>query len=195
MEAEASRLAAAWEEVADAPVLAGQAQDAVTAAAAELEVARQVCAQVTAQRDQAREADARRAQLQAEREAQTAARSAMQELADGESVEGLRLERLARRIAQRQAQVGLSRQRLEGVQAQCSAFLASEPLVRRAIRRLPLAEHLLAKRAERVRLARIQLADEQARGQLRMLAQRVQGIEREAGQAALQVQALGRRLA
>ncbi|WP_454709186.1 DNA repair protein [Delftia acidovorans] len=195
MEAEASRLAAAWEEVADAPALAGRAQDAVTAAGAELEVARQVCVQVTAQCDHAREADARRAQLLAEREAaQTVARSAMQELADRESGEGLRLERLARRIAQRQAQVGLSRQRLEGVQAQCSALLASEPLVWRAIRRLPLAEHLLAQRAERVRLARIQLADwEQARGQLRMLAQRVQGIEREAGQAALQVQALRRR--
>lgn len=195
MDAEASRLEAAWEEIADAPALAGRAQDAVTAAAAQLEVARHACAKVTAQSDHTREADARRAQLLAEREAaQTAARSAMQELADRESGEGLRLERLTRRAAQRQAQAGLRRERLKGVQAQCNALLASEPLVRRAIRRLPLAEHLLTQRAERVRLARIQLADrEQGRGQLRMLAQRVQGIEREAGQAALQAQALRRR--
>ena len=195
MEAEAGRVEAAWADVAEAPAQAGQAHGAVMAAAAQLEVARQACAKVTAQRDHARETDARRAQLLAERAAaQTAARTVMQALADRETGEGQRLERLTRRAAQRLAQAGLRRERLEGVQAQCSALLANEPLVRRAIRRLPLAERLLAQRGERVRLARIQLADwELARGQLRMLAQRVQGIEREAGQAALQAQALRRR--
>ena len=195
MEAEAGRLEAARAEVADAPAQAEHAQEAVTAAAAQLEIARQNRAQLTERRDHAREADVRRAQLLAEREAaQTATRTVMQELADREAGEGLRLERLNRRAAQRQAQAGQRRERLEGVQAQCNALLASEHLVRRAVRRLPLAERLLAQRAERVRLVRLQVADwEQARGQLRMLAQRVQGIEREAGQAALQAQALRRR--
>ena len=157
--------------------------------------ARQVYAQVTVQREQAREADARRAQLLQEREAvQAAGRTGMQELEDREKDELQRLDRLTRRAAQRQAQVGQRRERLEDAQARCRALLAREHLVRNALRRLPQAERLLALRAERARQGRDQVAEwEQAKGQLRALVQRVQGIEREAGQAALQATGSGRR--
>lgn len=181
IEAEASRLEAAWEEVADVPALAGRTQDAVTAAATELEVARQVCARVTAQHDHAREADARRAQLLAEREAaQTAARSAMQALADRSSGRACGSERLARRAAQRLAQVG-PEQAASGGRAGAMQCLAGQRASGATRGSAPAAGRTPsgAARAERVRLARIQLADrKQARGQLRMLAQRVQGIER-----------------
>ena len=196
MDSETGRLARAQSDAADAPARADQAQAAATAAALTLGEARQVYAQVTVQREQAREADARRAQLLQEREAvQAAGRTGMQELEDREKDELQRLDRLTRRAAQRQAQVGQRRERLEDAQARCRALLAREHLVRNALRRLPQAERLLALRAERARQGRDQVAEwEQAKGQLRALVQRVQGIEREAGQAALQAQLLRRRL-
>ena len=196
MDSETGRLARAQSDAADAPARADQAQAAATAAAMTLGEARQVYAQVTVQREQAREADARRAQLLQEREAvQAAGRTGMQELEDREKDELQRLDRLTRRAAQRQAQVGQRRERLEDAQARCRALLAREHLVRNALRRLPQAERLLALRAERARQGRDQVAEwEQAKGQLRALVQRVQGIEREAGQAALQAQSLRRRL-
>ena len=196
MDSETGRLARAQSDAADAPARADQAQAAATAAALTLGEARQVYAQVTVQREQAREADARRAQLLQEREAvQAAGRTGMQELEDREKDELQRLDRLTRRAAQRQAQVGQRRERLEDAQARCRALLVREHLVRNALRRLPQAERLLALRAERARQGRDQVAEwEQAKGQLRALVQRVQGIEREAGQAALQAQSLRRRL-
>ena len=196
MDSETGRLARAQSDAADAPARADQAQAAASAAALTLGEARQVYAQVTVQREQAREADARRAQLLQEREAvQAAGRTGMQELEDREKDELQRLDRLTRRAAQRQAQVGQRRERLEDAQARCRALLAREHLVRNALRRLPQAERLLALRAERARQGRDQVAEwEQAKGQLRALVQRVQGIEREAGQAALQAQSLRRRL-
>ena len=196
MESEAGRLARAQADVADAPARADRALAAVTAVALALEEARQAFVQVTVQREQARETDARRAQLRQEREAaQAVGRAAMQELADREQAERQRLDRFTRRAAQRRAQAGQRRERLEEVQTQCRALLAREYLVRNAIRRLPQAERLLALRDERVHLGRDQVAEwEQAKGKLRVLAQRVQGIEREAGQAALHAQSLRRRL-
>ena len=178
MDSETGRLARAQSDAADAPARADQAQAAATAAALTLGEARQVYAQVTVQREQAREADARRAQLLQEREAvQAAGRTGMQELEDREKDELQRLDRLTRRAAQRQAQVGQRRERLEDAQARCRALLAREHLVRNALRRLPQAERLLALRAERARQGRDQVAEwEQAKGQLRALVQRVQGI-------------------
>ncbi|HRO51549.1 MAG TPA: DNA repair protein [Alicycliphilus sp.] len=196
MDSEAGRLARAQADAADAAARADQAQAAVTAAALTLEEARQAYVQVTVQREQARETDARRAQLLGEREAaQAAGRTEMRELADREQDERQRLDRLTRRTAQRRAQAAQRRERLEDTQTRCHALLAREHLVGNAIRRLPLAERLLTLRDERVRHGRERMAEwEQAKGQVRVLVQRVQGIEREAGQAALQAQSLRRRL-
>lgn len=196
MDTEIERLARAQTDAADAPARADRAQAAVAAAASALEEARQTHAQVTAQREQARETDARRAQLLQERDAaQAADRAAMQELVVREQAESRRLDRLTRRMAQRKVQTGQRHDRLVEAQAQCRALLAREHLVRHAMRRLPQAERLLALRSERVRHGRDQVAAwEAAKGQLRVLVQRVQGIEREAGQAALRAQSLRRRL-
>lgn len=196
LESEVGQLVRAQAHAADAPANADRAQAAATAAAFALETARENCARVVAQREQARETDARRAQLLQEREAaQAAGRTAIQDLAGREQAERQRLDRLMRRAAQRRDQAGQRRERLGKEQAQCHAMLAREQLVRNAIRRLPMAERLLALRDERARQLRDQEAEcERARGQLRVLVQRVQGIEREAGQAALQAQSLRRRL-
>lgn len=141
-------------------------------------------------------ARARRGQLLQEREAaQGAGRVVLQDLAGREQDARQRLDRLMRRVAQRGAQALQRRERLENVRSRCHALLEREHLVHNALRRLPLAEQLLELRTERARHRRDQVAEwEQAKGQLRILVQRVQGIEREAGQAVLQAQALRRRL-
>lgn len=195
MEAEAGRLARAHADAADAPVRVEQAHAAVTQAASQLDAARQACARIVALRDRARETDARRAQLLAERlAAQAAGRAALQDLSDRERAERQRLERLTQRSAQRVAEAGQRRERWLRVQTQCSDVLAREPQVRSASRRLALAQRLVDLRSERVRQGREQAAArEQARATLRLMVQRVEGIEREAGQAALQAQALARR--
>ncbi|PND33830.1 DNA repair protein [Achromobacter pulmonis] len=195
MEAEGDRLARAVQAAADAPARIERADATLRQAAARLEGAREACVRAAAQRDRCRADDARRAQLHAEREAvRSAARAASQELDAQERVERQRLDRLGQRMAQQATQAAQRRQRLQGVQTQCLALLAREPAVQRAARRLPLAERLLALRADRLAACRQDAAAwEQVQGTLRLLAQRVQGIEREAGQAALQAQSLARR--
>src|SRR3990167_9277242 len=196
LDAEGERLARARADAADAPARAARTQAAVAAAASALEEARQAHARAAAQREQAREADARRGQLLQEREAaQGAGRVVLQDLAGREQDARQRLDRLMRRVAQRGAQALQRRERLENVRSRCHALLEREHLVHNALRRLPLVEQLLELRTERARHRRDQVAEwEQAKGQLRILVQRVQGIEREAGQAVLQAQALRRRL-
>lgn len=195
MDADAERLGAGLAVAVDAPERAIRAQAALAKAASALDEARQAHAQVLAQREQARGTDARRAQLQSERQAaESAGRSALQDLSDRAEAEKQRLQRLGQRTRQREAQAAQRRERLAAVQAQCNAVLAREPLVRCAARRLPLAERLLVLRAERVEQERERAAQwEQAQSALRLAGQQVEGIEREAGQAALQAQALARR--
>lgn len=196
LDAEGERLARARVDAADAPARAARTQAAAAAAASALEGARQAHARAAAQGEQAREADARRGQLLQEREAaQGAGRVVLQDLAGREQDARQRLDRLTRRVVQRRAQALQRRERLENVRSRCHALLEQEHLVHNALRRLPLAEQLLELRTERARHRRDQVAEwEQAKDQLRILAQRVQGIEREAGQAVLQAQALRRRL-
>ncbi|UEC01687.1 DNA repair protein [Burkholderia vietnamiensis] len=195
MDTEGDRLAREVQAGADAPARVEQTEAALRQAAATLEDARAACVRITAQRERCRADDARRAQLHAEREAvRTAARATSQELDTQERTERQRLDRLDQRIAQQKTQAGQRRERLQGIQGQCLALLAREPAVQRAARRLPLAERLLGLRTDRLAACRRDAAAwEQAQATLRLLAQRVQGIEREAGQAALQAQSLARR--
>lgn len=125
MDSETGRLARAQSDAADAPATCRSGPGSRDSGSVDAGEARQVYAQVTVQREQAREADARRAQLLQEREAvQAAGRTGMQELEDREKDELQRLDRLTRRAAQRQAQVGQRRERLEDAQARCRALLA-----------------------------------------------------------------------
>ncbi|WP_038214763.1 DNA repair protein [Xenophilus azovorans] len=195
MEAEAERLTHAHVQVSDAPAHAERAGASEMDAASKLEQVRQACADLAAQRDRARETDARRAQLRVEREAAEAdCRAAMRDLAAREQAEQQRQERLTQRVAQRDARARQRRDQLIAVQTQCNAMLAGEPMVRRTVRRLSLVEQVLALRADDVRQGQERVAAwEGTQATLRLLAQRVQNIERQAGQAALQAQSLARR--
>lgn len=181
----------------DAPARAQQAQLEATKAAERREALSQSCARLMAQRDQSRETDARRSQLQEERSAaQAADLAAVRDLGERERMDRQRLERLDQRCAQRAEQTRRRRERAQAAKAQCVALLARAPLVERAVKRLPLAERVLPTRADRVLQAREAVtAWESARSAMRLGEQRVEAIEREAGQAALRAQSLSRRFA
>lgn len=184
-------------KAADAPARAQQAQFAASKAAERREELSQSCARLMAQRDQSRETDARRSQLQEERSAaQAADLAAIRDLGERERLDRQRLERLDQRCAQRAEQTRRRRERAEAAQVQCVALLSRAPLVERAVKRLPLAERVLPMRAGRLLQAREAVtAWESARSAMRLGEQRVEAIEREAGQAALRAQSLSRRFA
>lgn len=184
-------------KAADAPARAQQAQFAASKAAERREELSQSCARLMAQRDQSRETDARRSQLQEERSAaQAADLAAIRDLGERERLDRQRLERLDQRCAQRAEQTRRRRERAQAAQVQCVALLSRAPLVERAVKRLPLAERVLPMRAGRLLQAREAVtAWESARSAMRLGEQRVEAIEREAGQAALRAQSLSRRFA
>ena len=181
----------------DAPARAQQAQLEVTKAVERREELSQSCARLMAQRDQSHETDARRGQLQEERfAAQAADLAAVRDLGERERLDRQRLERLDQRCAQRAELIRRRRERALAAQAQCVALLSRAPLVERAVKRLPLAERVLPMRADRVLRAREAVtAWESARSAMRLGEQRVEAMEREAGQAALRAQSLSRRFA
>ncbi|WP_324809887.1 DNA repair protein [Ralstonia pickettii] len=195
MDVEGDRLAREVQAGADAPARIVRTEVALRQATATLEDAREAFARATAQRERCRADDARRAQLHAERQAvQSTARAASQELDAQERAERQRLGRLEQRIAQHKTQAEQRRERLQVIQGQCLALLAREPAVQRAAHRLPLAERLLGLRTDRLAACRQDVAAwTQTQATIQLLVQRVQGIEREAGQAALQAQSLARR--
>lgn len=195
MDAEHERLQRVRAAVADAPARAAQAQTTVQQAAAAAGAALQACARLVARREQCRADDARRAQLQAERAAaQAAAREASRSLDDRERAERQRLERARQRNQQLAEQAAKRRVHLCHARAECFELVAQETAVQHAVRRQALAERLLQGREGQVLRCRDRAAASvQAQATLRLLSQRVQGIEREAGQAALQAKALAQR--
>ena len=195
MDAEDERLARAVTIAAGSPAQVERAQAALRQAAAAVDAARDAVAAAAAQREQRRQSDARRAQLQAEREAVLAAAGAAARECDAqERAERERLERLTQQLARQATQAAQRRERLRGLQAQCQALLRQAPSVQRAERRLPQAQRVLRLRNDRLAACRERAEQRtQALAAVRLLAQREQGIEREAGQAALQAEGLARR--
>ena len=164
-------------------------------AQAALEASRNRHAQMLAEREQSRGIEARRGQLQGECEAVIqAGRQAIEALKAQDQGEQQRLERLQQRIAQRVEQERKRRQGLQDQHRQCLAVLAGEQAVRRVVTRLPLAERVLAARTTQVGAWREEVQHlTLCQGAVRTLEQKLSGIEREAGQAALKAEDLARR--
>lgn len=159
------------------------------------ETARTRHAQLMAEREQSRGVEARRTQLQGECHAVIqAGTETIEALKAQDQGESLRLERLEQRIAQRLTQERNRRQVLQNQHRQCLTVLAGAQAVRRAEVRLPLAERVLSLRSVQVgaRRERVQRLT-QCQAAERMVQQKLSGIEREAGQAALKVEDLARR--
>lgn len=165
------------------------------AAQATLESARHRQAQSLAQQERSRSTEAQRTQLQIEcRAANQAGLQAIDALEAQDRGEQQRQERLQQRIAQRAAQQRSRWQTLQDRRRACLGVLARAAAVRRAERRLPMAELVRQTRAARLTTSRQQLQDlNECLGTVRAAQQRLAATLREAGQAAIRAEDLGRR--
>lgn len=189
------RLDAERQRLADAPARIKSLARTQCEGGQVLDTARNRLAQLQATFDQSRGTETRRAQLNTERtELIQAGRQAIEAIKAQESSQRQRLEQLDRRIATRKAQAAAQRQGLARQRQQCEGILQAEATVRRAVRRAPLADILLSARSLRVQATRERLLSlRQYATQRDAARQRVQAIEREAGQAALRSEDLERR--
>ena len=165
------------------------------AAQAALELARARHAQLLAERKQSLGVEARRTQLKEECLAVIqAGTQAIDALKAQDQDESQRLERLERVIAQRLSQERNRRQVLQHQRRQCLTVLSGASAVRCAEIRLSLAERVSSLRSAQVSIGRQQVQRlAQCQASERMVQQKLSGIEREAGQAALKVEELARR--
>lgn len=160
-----------------------------------LDVARAGHARLSAERDQSRAVETRRAQWLTERkaliEAGTQTIAALKAQDQGEQH---RLERLAQRIENRLSQECVRKQSLQHTQQQCRAVLNAAGAVAYAVARLPLAERVLSRRTAQTLICRQQAQRlTQCQGAGRVAEQKLAGIEREAGKAVLQAEELAHR--
>ena len=195
LDAERERLAAERRRLDGAEARVARCRDTRQSAQAALEAARTRHAQLVAQHQHASSVEAQRGQLQSECGAAAhAGTQAAQALKTQDQAEQQRLERLQQRIAQRITQARTRWQALQGQRSQCLASLAGEAAVRHAARRLPLAEHVLAARTALVDSWRQQVQQRtQVQARTQTAEHRRAAIEREAGQAALEAEALALR--
>ncbi|HQU79837.1 MAG TPA: DNA repair protein [Azonexus sp.] len=195
LDASSQRLEAERQRLADVPARVESLSRTQRERGQSLDKARNRLAQLQATFDQSRGSEARRTQLNTERtELIQAGRQAIEAIKAQESSQRQRLEQLDRRIATRKAQAASQRQGLARQRQQCESTLQSEGAVRRAVSRAPLADILLAARSLRVQETRERLSSlRQCASQRDAARQRLQAIEREAGQAAFRSEDLGRR--
>ena len=192
---EAKRIEDEQRRLDGAPARVAQCLANRKVAQAAQETSRTLCAKLMAAREQSRGVEARRTQLQGECQAVIqAGTQAIDSLKAREQGESLRLQRLEQRIAQRLKQERCRRQVLENQRRQCLSTLSIAHAVRRAEIRLPISERVVSQRSAQVgawrqeaqRLTQLQAVQ-------RLAEQRLSGIEREAGQAALKADELARR--
>jgi DNA repair protein SbcC/Rad50 len=152
-------------------------------------------ARLTAQREQSQATGQRRAQLLVERKALVdGAAQATAALKAQEHREQQRGDRLEQRVAARLTQERARRQVLEQSRRQCLQTLGEAGAVQRACRRAPLAGRVLSMRSARTSACRTRLqALAQIQGAERLVEQKLTGIEREAGKAALKAEELAHR--
>ncbi len=195
LDAEAQRIDAERRRLDGAQGRVAQCLADRQAAQAAQESARTRHAHLMAEREQSRGVEAHRGQLQGECQAMIlAGKEAIEALQAQGRGEQQRLHRLEQRIAQRLAQECNRRQVLQNQRRQCLAVLAGGQAVRHAECRLPMAERVLSLRSAQVGAWRQQVQRlTQCQAAKRMVQQKLSGIEREAGQAALKAEELARR--
>ena len=195
LDAEAQRIEAERRRLDGAQARVAQRLADRQAAQAAQESARTRHVQLMAEREQSRGVEARRGQLQGECQAVIqAGKEAIEALQAQGRGEQHRLERLEQRIAQRLTQECNRRQVLQSQRRQCLAVLAGVQAVRHAECRLTMAERVSSLRSAQVEAWRQQVQRlTQCQAAKRMVQQKLSGIEREAGQAALKAEELARR--
>lgn len=171
------------------------AQRAKQATQSTLDAAQVRQVRLAAERDQSRATEVRRAELAAERKAVVDAdEQAVRVLRAQDQAECQRLERLDQRVSTRHQSERSRRETLLQARQRCRATLAEADAVERSVRRLPLAQRVLTLRTERTRSGRERVqALTRCQGTERLAEQKVAGIERDAGKAALRAEELARR--
>lgn len=187
--AEIDRLGATQQRVIAAQARKTDRQNAVDAA-------KEALAKVLANKTVAMHTESRRTQLHAERRAIIdSGKAALAALESQDQREAERLMQLDRRIAQRAAETVGKRKALAEQRAKLEEILRAGKQIKRAVRRLPVAEFIARKREALVHVLR---QDVEKRNKLsadeKLLCERMASIEREAGQAALKAQELAKRL-
>ena len=160
-----------------------------------LDVARARHATLSAEREQSRATETRRAQWLSERKALVDAGSqTIAALKAQDQDEQHRLERLVQRIETRLRQEHARRQALQYTQQQCRAVLDAAGAVAHAVARMTLAERVVSWRTAQTLRCRqqAQLLTE-CHGAGRVAEQKLAGIEREAGKAVLHAEELAHR--
>jgi len=171
------------------------AEVAKRAAQAGLDESLERHARLSAEREQSRAIEARRAQLTTERQAeldmtgQSAEALRAQDLAEVQ-----RLQRLEQRIGARLQQEQARRQALMQSRRRCLEVLGQADAVGRSVRRLALAQRAHEQRRARTQDCRqqVQLLT-QCQGSVRLAEHKLASIERDAGKAVLRAQELARR--
>ena len=192
---EGRRIEAAKRPLDGAAARVASTENAKQASQAALDAAQLRQARSSAEREQSRANEVRRAQLMAERQSvlDTAAQT-VGALRTQDQAECLRLERLDQRVAGRRQQEQSRRQALAQSRLRCLGVLAEADAIRRAARRLPLAQRLQSLRGARTLASRERVhALTQHQGVVRLVEQKVAGIEREAGKAVLKAEELTHR--
>lgn len=196
LDVEAARMTDQCARLYGAPERAVQALAARRAAQQALDLARACQVSLLAEREQSRTIEVKRSRLMSERgELIEATQQTIEALKAQEQGEQRRLERLRQRVEMRRNQQQSRRQALNSIRQRCLSTLNAWPAVQRSTTRLDLAERVLSMR-EALSNAGRRGAQRQAECQnaQRMAEQKLAGIEREAGKAALQAEDLSRRL-
>jgi exonuclease SbcC len=196
LDAEAVRLTEHRARLVGASERATAAQAAKCSAHQERDSVRSLQARLLAEREQSRTTDDKRSRLTMERRGLIeGTRQTLDALKAQDLGEQRRLERLQQRVESRLDQARSRRETLHGAKQRCLATLQRSGAVRRAARRLALAEDVLSRREALVDAARRRAQEQvESQGALRMAEHRLAEIEREAGRAALQADDLSRRL-
>ncbi len=195
LQAEAKQIGqqrAAW---GDTRTKVDGAEGAKAQAHAALDAAKQVVARLAALKELAGQTEARRAQLGAERKAVIeSGKAAIGALDEQDRREAARLVQLDQHFAQRRQAGRLKRESLEAQRSKLQTVLAGAAAIARAKHRIGTAQTVLARRQALLAIAREQAERlDAAAASEKLAAQRLAGIEREAGQAALKAQELARR--
>lgn len=195
LDEEARRIASEQVRLAGADARVEQARAAKCAAQRVLDAAHATEVTLTAERDQAQRVEGRRSELRSERQSLIdTGRQVMEALHAQETGEQQRLHRLEQGIAARVEQTRTRRRMLETKRRDFLDTITIAAAVLRAGRRQPLAEQIVAARADRVAQSRqrVQRLAELKSNEKAAL-QKLAGIEREAGQASLKAADLARR--
>src|ERR1700674_647564 len=181
LKAEVEQVTRELSQLGDAAARIAAAQTEKAARQAALDSAKGELAKHIATRDVTMQTETRRTQLTGERRSIIeAGKAALGALDAQDRREGERLEQLNRRIRQRGEDERKRRKGLNEQRTRLEATLQMSGVIERATQRLGLAESLVVKREEHV-------------ARVRRVAERIAGIEREAGQASLKARELSRR--